>query len=366
MSDQDVCFDRSFLKLFQSEKNAIMLQLRKGTFLLGEAAKEILSAKDMVTLQEFSELYLSSKSSRDQDSSAVQTEVDAIFEQAQGLLAEGQPSRDISKLLKLDQASEVKRLELAKLQKSLETIIARDKIAEQVLCPIIENLKFSLEIEATMRMASLGFMLLIHSLGPKFELQLDKITVQIQQTISSQDVLSHFTERVFKNGKIQSAVGFLDGLTQFIHANFIICSESVNQEMQRLVDNLLLMLIDAERRRAGVVADSDVFKKDGSRIIENMQAWEHDINQVLKDIRQRSEQIPELKGIFLPLLDSLELLNRVRQQFRNLAVQISFWKIVHGSTTELIVCSRKDFDDFTRSLNLNKPQAKKSSLKAAI
>jgi hypothetical protein len=348
MSSNDICLDKAFLKLFQAEKNATLQLVRKGTYLVGKTGKDLLSAQDYNTVHEFTRLYLNQDNSATNDH---QLDVEMVLQQTQALLGEGRSPKEISRLLKIDKHREKKRLELAQAQKKMESAIALDKFAEQILLPIIDNLKFTAAIEHSMRVTSLGFMMMINSLGDNFESLAEKIATKTSTSIGIEEISAVFQRIVYRNHSSFNPKIFLDSFTHFIHDTFIFSAIKSKQELAKLSVFLLHILKDVERRRLSTQVISENFSKAQFKISKNMLEADKFNESILNEIRELCQQIPESENSILPLLDSLQILSIVHQRLKNLGLQIALWKIEHEASTHLVSCSPDVFKNFVDKIS---------------
>ncbi len=107
-----------------------------------EVSSNYLSEPNHEKLKLFHQLYFGAQSEVTTQKSEMNNEVDDIFAQAAAMIDSGKSTEEIAASLKIDEKKESERLQLAGLQKKLESLIAFEDSIKEQLAPVMSSMQF--------------------------------------------------------------------------------------------------------------------------------------------------------------------------------------------------------------------------------
>ncbi len=351
MTSETICLDKQFLKIFQAEKNSTIKLVRKMSYLILSASKGIHEDGAADAIHEFYRLYLDEGASKSSKHDDMQADVDSVLEQTQTLLAQGKSTKEIAKLIKLDRIREVKRLELAQAQKNLEALIARDRYFEKTLIPMIENLRYAAEIEAQITMISFGQMMLINSLGERFERNAPKLAAELALKIMEEAELTEsFHKAVYQDEKQIDVQSFVTDLVRFFIQTLRNSAEKSRVELGQVAGLLFFIVNDVERRKAST-SENQAHLKKTQEALARAQVSGLGINaDTLESMKAFGAGHPSFLALLMPLAEGLLLLTDVTQRILLIAQQLDMWLAAHGPSTNFKYVSPEQWQSFHQAL----------------
>jgi hypothetical protein len=205
--------DDLFLKVLGSMIDDVVKTSATASEQVIKLSSDFLSEKAQTALSRFHTLYFAS-AEVEQSKADVNADIDRMFDAVQGELAKGSDDAAIGKAVTENNELKEVRLQLAGVQKELETLISLESGIREKLVPVLTCMQFEDVMRQRLEHVMIAWHAIVAGIGPDEILDVELAAIEVEANLTSVEETAQFYRIVLKKeppeGGLDSGGAFFD------------------------------------------------------------------------------------------------------------------------------------------------------------